>query len=120
MAGCCMSNIAPSAFKPLIGLSICPGLPDHNFVEMLLSKKGKIMSRDGKDVVASIDSSAPVHLNGDAFTQTVRRFTCEILTNDVKCGQCIKYRDTLHKSFHRWKKTEGHTVSKTIELLEGE
>lgn len=37
---------------------VCPGHTDHNFVEMLLTKKGKIMSRDGKDVVASIDSSA--------------------------------------------------------------
>ena len=83
---------------------VCPGHPDHNFVEMLLSKKGKIMSRNGKDVVASIDSSVPVHLNGDTYTQTVRRSTCEILTNDAKCGQCVDYRGTLRKSFHRWKK----------------
>ena len=62
------------------------------------------MSRDGKDVVASIDSSAPVHLNGVTYTQTVRKSTCEILTSDTKCGQCVNYRDTLRKSFHRWKK----------------
>ena len=41
---------------------MCPGNPDRNFVEMLVTKKGKIMSRNGKDVVASIDSRAPVHL----------------------------------------------------------
>ena len=46
---------------------VCPGHPDHSFIEMLHSKKGKIMSRNGKDVVASIDSSAPVHLNGDTY-----------------------------------------------------
>ena len=83
---------------------VCPGHPDHNFEEMFLSKKGKIMSKNSKDVVASIDSSAPVHLNGDNYTQTVRKSTCEILTNDTKCGQCVNYRDTLRKSFHRWKK----------------
>lgn len=83
---------------------VCPKHPDHNFVEMLLSKKGKVMSRDGKDVVASIDSSVPVNLNGDIYTHTVRRSTCEILTSDVKCEQCVIFRDTLRKSFHRWKK----------------
>ena len=79
---------------------VCPGHTDHNFVEMLLTKKGKIMSRDSKGVVASINSSLPVHLNGITYIQTVRRSTCEILTS----GQCVNYRDTLRKSFHRWKK----------------
>lgn len=83
---------------------MCPGNPDRNFVEMLVTKKGKIMSRNGNDVVAFIDSRAPVHLNGDTYTRTVRRSTCEIITNNKKCRQCVDYRDTLRKSFHRWKK----------------
>ena len=38
----------------------CPGHPHHNFMEIL--SKGKIMSRNGKEMVASM---IPVYLNGD-------------------------------------------------------
>ena len=62
------------------------------------------MSRNGKEVVASIDSIAPAHLNGNIYTQTVRKSSCEILTNNAKCEQCVDYRDTLWKAFHRWNK----------------
>ena len=64
--------------------SVCPGNPDRNFVEMLVTKKGMIMSRSGQYVVASINFRAPVHWNGDTYTQTVRRSTCEIITKDKK------------------------------------
>ena len=82
---------------------VCPGHPDKNFVEMVMSKKGKLTSINGKQVVATIDSAAPVQLNGDLYIQTVRYKSCQILTNDTKCAQCVQYRDTLRKSFHRWK-----------------
>lgn len=77
---------------------ICPGHPDDHFVEMSLSKKGKFTSRNGKEIVGSVDSFAPVHLNGETYTQTVRNTSCQILTNGTKCEQCVMYRDTLRKS----------------------
>ena len=83
---------------------VCPGHPDPNFVEMVLSKKGKLTSKNGKDIVATVDLAAPVQLNGEVHTQTVRSKSCEILTNETKCAQCVNYRDTLRKLFHRWKK----------------
>ena len=83
---------------------VCPGHPDSNFVEMLMSKKGKLTSNNGKETVATIDSAAPVQLNGNVYTQTVRYKACQILTADTKCWQCVRYRDSLRKSFHRWKK----------------
>ena len=82
---------------------VCPGHPDKKFVEMVISKKGKLTSIN-KEVVATIDSAVPVQLNGDLYTQTVRHKSCAILTNDTKCAKCVQYRDTLRKSFHRWKK----------------
>ena len=93
---------------------MCPGHPDKNFVEMLIAKKGKIMSKNGKDVVATIDSAVPVLLNGDIYAQTVRKSSCEVLTNDTKCEQCVNYRDTLRKSFHRWKKRKDLPPSRDI------
>lgn len=85
---------------------MCPGHPDRKFVEMVISKKGKLTSINGKQVVATIDSAASVQLNGDSYAQTVRYKSCQILTNNTKCAQYVQYRDTLRKStsFHRWNK----------------
>ena len=68
---------------------VCPGHPDKNFVEMVMSKKGKLTSINGKQVVATIDSAALVQLNGDLYNQTVKCKSCEILTNDTYvCTVC--------------------------------
>ena len=84
--------------------TVCPGHPDKHLVEMLSSMKGKLTSRHGDGIVASLDSYAPVVLNGEVCTQTVRNKSCEIIVNSAKCGHCVQYRDSLRKSFHRWQK----------------
>lgn len=43
--------------------TVCPGHPDKQFVEMVLSKRDKLPSKSGA-VAASIDAYAPVELNG--------------------------------------------------------
>ena len=73
--------------------------------------KGKLTARHG-DVVASLDSYAPVVLNGEVYAQTVRYKSCEMVTNGVKCGQCVQYRDSLRKSFHRWEKKKKSSPSR--------
>lgn len=60
-------------------LHICAGQPDEHFVKMVVAKKGKILSPNGK-VVAAVDKS-PVELNGTFYSQTVRTSECEVLTN---------------------------------------
>ena len=81
--------------------TVCPGHPDKQFVEMVLSKKGKLPSRSG-EVVASVDTYAPVKLNGEMYAQTVRNMSCEIIVNGIKCSKCVKYRGTLRKAHYRW------------------
>ena len=88
----------------LDGYTVCPGHPDKHLVEMLSSMKGKLTARHGDDIVALLDSYAPVVLNGEVYGQTVRYKSCELIVNGVKCGQCVQYRDSLRKSFHRWEK----------------
>ena len=78
--------------------TVCPGHPDKHLVDMLSSMKGKLTSRHGDDIIASLDSYAPVMLNGEVYAQTVRN------TNSAICRHCVQYRDTLRKSFHRWQK----------------
>ena len=52
-------------------LNSCTVLPRSHFVDMLTSRGGKISSCHGKDVVARLDTSAPVELNGEWYNQTV-------------------------------------------------
>ena len=86
--------------------TVCPGHPDNRFVEMALSKRGKLMSKNGKDVVGFVDKYAPVCLNGDMYNSTVRNSECEIIVNGGKCEKCVSYRDTLRKAYHRWLKNK--------------
>ena len=91
---------------------MCPGHPDKHLVDMLSTTKGKLTARHGDDIVASLDSYAPVVLNGEVYAQTVRYTSCEIIVNGVKCGHCVQYRDSLRKSFHRWEKKKKASPSR--------
>ena len=91
---------------------VCPGHPDKHLVEMLSCMKGKLTSRHGDDIVATLDSYAPVVLNGEMYTQTVRYKSCEIVVNSAKCGHCVDYRDSPRKSFHRWQKKKSASPSR--------
>lgn len=42
-------------------------VPDKHHVEMLSSMKGKLMSWNGDDIVASLNSYAPVELNCEVY-----------------------------------------------------
>ena len=84
--------------------TVCPGHLDKHLVEMLSSMKGKLTSRHGHDIIASLDSYASVMLNGEVYVQTVRFKSCEIIVGSAKCGHCVQYRDSLRKSFHHWEK----------------
>lgn len=75
--------------------SVCPGNPDDQYILMVESKKGKLMSRDRKTVIASVD---------DFFEKTVRVSTCEVLVTANKCKSCVAYRNTLRSMYHRWSK----------------
>ena len=75
---------------------MCPGHPDKQFVEMVLSKRGKLPS-----IAATIDAYAPVELNGEMYARTVRNMLCEIIVNGAKCPKCVQYRGTLRKGHYR-------------------
>ena len=62
---------------------------------MVLSKKGKLASRSGEVIVASVDSVAPVWLNDVKYTQTVHNGLREVLVNSKTCSHCVAYTATL-------------------------
>ena len=77
-------------------------------MHMILAKKGRITSNNGK-VVAYVDN-AHVELNGDVNTQTIRTSNCELISHSVKCSSCTKYRPTLRSMYHRWNKCQTQNV----------
>ena len=91
---------------------MCPGHPDSTFVEMAMAKKQQMTSLDGKTVVATVDSFAPVSLNGETYTTTVRHRSCDIIVKSGKCSHCVSYCGTLRKSFHRWESKNNTTPSR--------
>ncbi len=82
---------------------ICCGQPDEHFVTMLQDRcrKGVIKCVSG-DISATVDDFASVSLNGEVFTKTVRRATCEMICNVSKCSECKSYRPTLRAMHNRW------------------
>ena len=53
------------------------------------------------NLVALVDESYPVVLNGEEYTSTIRTVKCEMLVNGVKCESCKDYRSTLRAICHR-------------------
>ena len=78
-----------SLIVKLDNCNVCPGNTDNRFLDMLISRGGKITSRHGDDIVASLDTFAPVELNGEWYSQTVCSNSCRIITNSTKCDNCV-------------------------------
>ena len=83
-------------------LPVCAGQPDDHFVRMVLAKKGKVLSSDGK-VLAYVDN-VHIELNGELYPQTIRTSQCEIIGHSVKCSSCSQYRANLRAMYNRWNK----------------
>ena len=96
--------------KLVIGLNICAGNPDMKYLLFCHSKKGKFISKDGKEV-ACVDSSLPVYLNGQIHSETIRTTECEILVMNLKCSACKNYRRTVRLLYNRWQKRNSESIS---------
>lgn len=91
---------------------ICAGHPESEFLSLLETRKGHIVSSSGQQS-ACIDKSMPV-LNADGLTvhATVRATACEILTNrPLRCIHCMDYRSNL-RAIHA-KARKATTISTT-------
>lgn len=91
-------------------LNVCAGQPDSSFVVFADSRKGKFIGKDGS-TVAFVDRYAPVNVNGETFSQTIRTSDCELLVRGQKCKSCTSYRRTLRTLYTRWSKRNSGDVS---------
>ena len=97
-----LSNIPPNlsveSCKSLLRLvstsSVCTGYPDQHFIFFLEAKKGQLLSKDRKNVTASIDTNGVI-VNGTVCTKTLWCSSCELLTDCVKCLPCVSYRNSI-------------------------
>lgn len=93
------TKLEPSSLKTLLHVidncKICAGHPESEFVSILESRSGCIVSASGEHS-AYIDKSMPV-INADGVTlyTTVRSSHCEIITNRLRCTPCVDYRNNL-------------------------
>ena len=84
--------------------NICTGHSDQHFISFVEAKKGQLLSKDRKNVTASIDTNG-VLVDGVVHTKTVRYSKCELLISDrVKCLPCVSYRNSLRTMHQRWMK----------------
>ena len=92
-------------------LRVCAGHPDQHFIEMVQakSKKGELLSSTGT-MTGYIDRAAPVDMNGQTFSVTLRSSSCQLLTPTTKCPVCVAYRDTVRSMHHRWVKKTSSTA----------
>ena len=93
-------------------LNVCAGNPEDHFIEMAHAKKGLFKSRTNT-ATALLDNYAPVVLNGEPFTETIRTVACEMLVQGVKCSSCKSYRATLRKIYSRWSSREPSSFTET-------
>ena len=108
-------KMCSSSLQQLVSLldicTVCPCHPDQKFIEMVESKKGRLMAKNGLDVVARVNGFSPVTLNGKRYNKTIRISTCEMLVHGGKCVSCVSYCDSLRPIYHRWKKQKSLSPS---------
>ena len=83
-------------------LPLCSGHSDTRYIEMLKTKKGRILSAYG-ETSAYLDNDNPLVVNGKLISQTIRSSKCE-LTGSTCCDHCKKYLYNLRAMYHRWSK----------------
>ena len=93
-------------------LHVCSGHPDDHFVSMVSSKKGVLKSCSGS-TAAILDSFAPVQLNGEHFSETVRTSACELLVHESKCPSCKSYRAVLRAMYSRYNSRDSSKITET-------
>lgn len=76
-------------------LNACSGNPEANFTALANAKKNQQFLSTNKAVVAYLDASAWVTANGKVYPVTVRCSKCHLLTAEVHCQECHRYRNVL-------------------------
>ena len=89
------SNFVDLLLSKLANLNTCIGNPEEKYVALGEKKKNGMFLSNKKNVVAFVDRYACVFL-GQEYSSTIRCSKCHLLTSDVRCSVCTKYRKSLN------------------------
>lgn len=87
-------DIATNIIFTLSEANICLGNYDDRFITLAHTRKGKFLSHHG-NLIAFLDESFCVDVEGQQYSCTIRHCNCEILTQHQICLPCKNFRNTL-------------------------
>ena len=94
-------NSLSSIFERAVSAQLCPGNPDPDCV-LLIKHEGGIFKGENKTVVATLDETIDVIVNGCTYQQTIRTKDCDVLCRlssvgdrTVRCSSCSRFRGHL-------------------------
>lgn len=109
-------NSKTAAVKLMVALNttnVCAGHPDLHLCSFIEAKHNKLTCKNG-NVVAYLDTTCCVTLNGETYQQTIRTASCQLLVHGVKCAACVEYRSSLRALHNRWMKRKNWSPSTHI------
>lgn len=109
-------NSKTAAVKLMVALNttnVCAGHPDLHLCSFIEAKHNKLTCENG-NVVAYLDTTCCVTLNGETYQQTIRTASCQLLVHGVKCAACVEYRSSLRALHNRWMKRKNRSPSTHI------
>ena len=92
------SEVVSNLIDTISVSNICSRNYEERFIALVSAGKGKFLSMSG-EIVALLDESFCVQLNGVQYSSIVRHHDCHLLTEGLNCTPCYKFRDTHHSLF---------------------
>ncbi len=95
---------ATSLLHSLSILNICVGNPDPRYTDLCKSKKSCRFVSPTNEVVAYLETVFSFSIDDQIYLSTIRTTSCHLLSAEIRCCVCCKYRSNLVAMAYRWEK----------------
>lgn len=89
---------------------ICSGNFEDRFIYLARIRKGKFLSPSGK-MVAFLDESFCIEVDGKQYGSTIRHCDCELLIQKPMCLPCSNFRNTLRSLMFKYNNQSSRPLS---------
>ena len=94
--GSCLDAASASVLLSRVSaLHTCPGNPEPKFVSLASGKQNGEFLSSSKEVVAFLDTNGSVKVKEMCYKNTIRATKCLLLTEELRCAECTRYRKSL-------------------------
>ena len=87
-------DITTSIIFTVSAATVCLGNYDDRFITLAHARKGKFLSHNG-NLIAFLDESFYVEIEGQQYSSTIRHCNCKILAQHQICLPCNNFHNTL-------------------------